>query len=142
MKSSITLRVALGECDSQFSFTAPGFSVFDNSTVLPDYRLLAIWLCPLSYEDYCSLLFCALPLPRFLCAAIHGIDDRADLNIVSLIRNSRLSVAVDYDFSIVELNFLGYEFRIPFSSLIDVVKHPCSVFDFLRPSENDCEGCE
>lgn len=142
MKSSIALRVALGECDNQFAFTAPGFVVYDDSTVLPDFRLLPIWLCPLSYEDYSALLFSALPLPRFLCAAIHGIDSGSRHNIVSSIINSRFSVFVDYDNSIVEFSALDYEFLVPFSSLVDVVKHPLCIFDFLCSGENYCKGCE
>lgn len=141
MKTRIYSKVVLGECNEPFSFTCSGYFVYNPFARAFAPSCIRIWICPDSYDDYAAILFSSIPLSHFLCAFIHGFDNYTPVR-PSDIHNSIIDLSVDYDTSLLTINYMRYEFSVPFTSIDDVLRHPSCLFDFLCSGEDDSKSCE
>lgn len=141
MINFIALKIVLGECRDKLAYMTPGFCVANIRPRTMESRYLPIWLVSFSYDDFSAILFSPLPLPRFFSAVVHGYDNRSDV-CPSDLNGAIITFYIDNERSLVTFILDNHEFRVPFSDLFDVIKHPDCIIDFLCPGENDGEGSE
>lgn len=138
MKNSFVLKVVLDECTEALSFSRSRFFVYKTK---PFPSLARIWICPSTLEELEALLFSSFPLDSLMCAFVDGYDTCFNVGY-SAIDGSFIHVDVDYYYSLVHFRYFSHEFTVSFHEIPDVLRHPCTICDFMCPRQDDCKGRE